>query len=322
MKTALSVFCIALVSAALIAPLAIRFLKEKKMGQKILEIGPSWHMGKQNTPTMGGVIFIFGVSAALLACLPEMMKNQNYIPLLMLGFSMIFGAIGFVDDWAKIRKRQNQGLSVGQKLALQAAAAVLFISLLRTLGHLEPELYIPFVQKTITLPWLPYLFFSAFVIVGAVNAVNLTDGIDGLCTSVTFVVCAYYSAVLWISGSVGGLFPIALGGALLGFYLFNKNPARIFMGDTGSLFLGGAVCAMAFTARAPLMLVCVGLVYIVETLSDIIQIVYFKSTGGKRFFKMAPIHHHLEKCGWSENKIVAVFSAVAAVMCAVAYWLG
>ena len=322
MRTALSVFGIALMSAALIAPLVIRFLKDKKMGQKILEIGPSWHISKQNTPTMGGIIFIFAVTVALIACIPNMLKDKNYIPLLMLGFSMIFGAIGFVDDWSKIRKKQNQGLSVGQKLALQAAAALMFISLLRTLGHLVPDLYIPFVKTTVTIPWIAYLLLFTFVIVGAVNAVNLTDGIDGLCTSVTFVVCIYYSVVLWTAGSIGGLFPIALAGGLLGFILYNKNPARIFMGDTGSLFLGGAVCAMAFAARAPLMLVCVGLVYIIETLSDIIQIVYFKLTGGKRFFKMAPIHHHLEKCGWSENKIVTVFSAVTLLMCAVAYWLG
>ena len=189
-------------------------------------------------------------------------------------------------------------------------------------GLLTNDLYIPFVNVTVTVNWILYLIFAAFVIVGCVNAVNLTDGIDGLASGVTAVVMFFFllAAMLWKMTSLG-IFSGALCGSLVGFFaLYNHHPAKCFMGDTGSLFLGGAVAALAFAMDMPLVLILVGIIYILETLSDIIQVGYFKLTHGKRFFKMAPLHHHLERCGWSEVKIVTVFCTVTAIFCALAYW--
>ena len=305
----------AFVVAAVIAMPIIKGLIRLKFGQKILEDGPIWHAKKQNTPTMGGIIFIIAVFVGVLAQLPLMIKSQDFKPLLMLALAAVFAVVGFIDDWTKIKKKQNKGLSAMQKLLFQIAAAALFITVMRVLGYLSPDLYIPFVGVTLSMPWYLYLVLCVFIIVGADNAVNLTDGIDGLCTSVTAIVALFFSIMLTLRGDMGAGFSGALFGGLVGFFLFNKNPAKVFMGDTGSLFLGGAVCAMAFALNMPLILVTVGIIYIIETLSDIIQVLYFKATGGKRFFKMAPIHHHFEKCGWSEWKIVIVFSAVTALMC-------
>ncbi|MBQ3092506.1 MAG: phospho-N-acetylmuramoyl-pentapeptide-transferase [Clostridia bacterium] len=309
----------ALVVALLIGKPIIQALRRLKFGQKILEDGPTWHMNKQNTPTMGGLIFIIAMVVPVLFLTPAMIKDGEYRPLLMLALSLVFAAIGFVDDFTKIKKKQNKGLTAKQKLLLQLAAAALFITVMRVMGYLEPQLIIPFVDITIDLPWIVYLLFAMFVIVGADNAVNLTDGIDGLCASVTAVVAVFFTAVFTFADSPARLFSAALLGGLLGFLVFNKYPAKVFMGDTGSLFLGGAVCAMAFACNLPLILIPVGIIYIIETLSDIIQVLYFKATHGKRFFKMAPIHHHFEMCGWSEKKIVAVFSAVTILTCALSY---
>ena len=309
----------ALVVALLIGKPIIQALRRLKFGQKILEDGPTWHMNKQNTPTMGGLIFIIAMIVPVLFLTPAMIKDGEYRPLLMLALSLVFAAIGFVDDFTKIKKKQNKGLTAKQKLLLQLAAAALFITVMRVMGYLEPQLIIPFVDITIDLPWIVYLLFAVFVIVGADNAVNLTDGIDGLCASVTAVVAVFFTAVFTFADSPARLFSAALLGGLLGFLVFNKYPAKVFMGDTGSLFLGGAVCAMAFACNLPLILIPVGIIYIIETLSDIIQVLYFKATHGKRFFKMAPIHHHFEMCGWSEKKIVAVFSAVTILTCALSY---
>ena len=308
---------VAFVVAVLLAPIIIKKLRELKFGQKILEDGPTWHKGKQNTPTMGGVIFMIAMTLAVLTTLPTMIAQHDWRPLVMLGLSLVFGFIGMVDDWTKIKKKHNKGLTALQKLLLQIAAAVLFLVVMRVMGYLNAHLYIPFVGVTLRLPWLLYLLFSVIVILGADNAVNLTDGIDGLCTSVTFVVALFFSVVFLRETTGAATFALALAGGLLGFFLFNKNPARVFMGDTGSLFLGGAVCAMAFAYDMPLILVPVGLVYIIETLSVIIQVGYFKLTHGKRFFKMAPFHHHLEMSGWSEWKIVIAASALTALLCAI-----
>jgi len=309
----------AMVVALLIGKPIIQALRRMKFGQKILEDGPTWHMNKQNTPTMGGLIFIIAMIVPMLVLLPAMIKDGEYRPLLMLALSLVFAAIGFVDDYTKIKKKQNKGLTAKQKLLLQLAASALFITVMRVMGYLEPQLIIPFVDITIDLPWIVYLLFGIFVIVGADNAVNLTDGIDGLCASVTAVVAVFFTALFTYFDSPARLFSAALLGGLLGFLVFNKYPAKVFMGDTGSLFLGGAVCAMAFACNLPVILIPVGIIYIVETLSDIIQVLYFKATHGKRFFKMAPIHHHFEMCGWSEKKIVAVFSAVTILTCALSY---
>ena len=311
---------VAFVLAVLVAPFAIKKLRELKFGQKILEDGPTWHMSKQGTPTMGGVIFIVGMLAAVLCKLPWMVSHQDYRALVMLGLSLVFAGVGVIDDWTKIKKKKNQGITAKQKLALQMAAAVLFVTVMRFMGYLESSLYIPFTGISLDIPFPVYVLLSIFIIIGADNAVNLTDGIDGLCTSVTGIVAVFFSVMFLQADNSASIFSLALSGGLLAFFLFNKHPAKVFMGDTGSLFLGGAVCAMAYAHGMPLILVLVGMVYIIETLSDIIQVLYFKATGGKRFFKMAPIHHHFEKCGWSEWKIVIVASALTAAMCLLAYF--
>ena len=215
----------------------------------------------------------------------------------------------------------DTGLTALQKFVLQLAAAVAFLCLMRYEGMLSPNLYIPFWNTHIVLPWIVYLVFAAFVIVGTVNAVNITDGLDGLSSSVTVPVGLFFlvMAVIWPGFEQLGLFSGALVGGLLGFLLYNHYPAKVFMGDTGSLFLGGAVAALAFAYDMPLVLILVGIVYICETLSDIIQVGYFKLTHGKRIFKMTPIHHHFELCGWKEEKIVFVFTAITLVMCVLAY---
>lgn len=318
----LAVFIIALALAVLLAQPIIKKLREMKIGQKILEDGPTWHFGKQNTPTMGGVIFIFAAAFGILCSITRMSTSGDWRPVVMLSLSLVFGAVGFMDDWTKIRHKQNKGITARQKLLMQIAAAALFLTVMRVLGYLDGQLYIPFVNRWITLPWFAYLLVCVFIIVGADNAVNLTDGIDGLCTSVTLIVSLFFTAVFLRQHSGAVWFSAALSGALLGFFMFNRHPAKAFMGDTGSLFLGGAVCAMAFAADMPLILVPVGLVYILETLSDIIQVGYFKATHGKRFFKMAPLHHHLELCGWSEWKIVGVACGLTAVLCVVSYCYG
>ena len=319
MKAAICAFVVAFALTAVLGTPVIRFLKKLKFGQKILEDGPTWHMNKQYTPTMGGIMFIAGLVGALCACLPAIWAAADLRPVLIFALSLIFGLIGMVDDYTKIKKKQNQGLTPLQKLLLQIAAAALFVTVLRSMGYITGHVYIPFVNVLWQVPWFVYLPCAIFVIVGAVNAVNLTDGIDGLAASVTAVVALFFSGVFLTLGDSSAVFSAGLFGALLGFLLYNKNPARVFMGDTGSLFLGGAVCGMAFACDLPLILVPVGIIYIAETLSDIIQVTYFKMTHGKRIFKMAPLHHHFEMCGWSEKKIVFVFTAITLVMCIVSY---
>ncbi|MBQ6539996.1 MAG: phospho-N-acetylmuramoyl-pentapeptide-transferase [Oscillospiraceae bacterium] len=294
-------------------------LRRMKAGQSIREDGPVWHKSKQGTPTMGGLMFIAGVTSGIFFTFGDMAKG-NFIFLIILGFALVYAAIGFFDDYEKLKKKQNLGLTALQKFALQLGVAVVLIVILRVTGHISPNLYIPFFNTTIIMPdWLYYIL-AAFIIVGTVNAVNITDGVDGLVTGVSIPVALCYAAVAVVWGYVSvGVFAAALAGGLAAFLIFNFHPAKVFMGDTGSLFLGGAVCALAFALDAPLILIPLGIVYIVETLSDIIQVAYFKLTHGKRIFKMAPLHHHFEMCGWSEYKLFAVFSAVSAVFAVISY---
>ena len=293
-------------------------LRRLKAGQSIREDGPTWHMGKQGTPTMGGLMFILAVAVSVLVFGWKEMMTGNVIHLFVLGFALLFGAIGFLDDWQKVKKKQNLGLTALQKFLLQVAASVVFLCLMRSQGFLSPSLYVPFFNVTWQLPWPVYMAFAAFVMVGAVNAVNITDGIDGLAASVTVPVAVFFTllSVIWKGFTLQGIFAAALVGALLGFLLYNFYPAKVFMGDTGSLFLGGAVAALAFAYDMPLALALVGIIYIAETMSDILQVLYFKATHGKRLFKMAPLHHHFEMCGWSEIKIVCVFTVISTVFCA------
>ncbi len=295
-------------------------LRRLKAGQEIREEGPKWHAGKAGTPTMGGIMFIIGAGIAVFAMGWGQMLKGEFSHLYVYLFALIFGLIGFVDDYRKVRQHQNEGLTAKQKFVLQLAAAVLFLTLMRYEGLLTNTLYIPFANVSITVNWILYLAFAAFVIVGCVNAVNLTDGVDGLATGVTFVVSVFFlvTALMW-KLSVLALFPAALAGGLAAFYVYNRHPAKTFMGDTGSLFLGGAVAALAFAMDMPLVLIPVGIIYIAETGSVILQVAYFKLTGGKRLFKMSPLHHHFELCGWSEKKLVAVFSGITLICCVLAY---
>ncbi|MPM77747.1 Phospho-N-acetylmuramoyl-pentapeptide-transferase [bioreactor metagenome] len=284
-------------------------------------------MSKQGTPTMGGLMFIGAVTVVLLTVgLPELAEGW-WSGVMVLAFSMVFGAIGFVDDYAKVKKKRNTGLTAPQKFLLQVAAAIAFAVLLRYTGYLTPNLYIPFLNTYLILPWWVYMVFSAFAIVATVNAVNLTDGADGLAAGVTLPVAAFFAGLsawglyFWQKPEYGPLaiFSAGLFGALVGFLLYNFYPARVFMGDTGSLFLGGAVCGLAFALDVPLIILVVGVVYVAEALSDVIQVAYFKATHGKRFFRMAPLHHHFEMNGWSERKLFCVFGGITALFCILAF---
>lgn len=314
------VCAIAFLVTAAIGPAVIHYLRKMKFGQKILEIGPKWHMNKQNIPTMGGFMFIIGIAVAVAAG-NILTGGAQVSSLAILGLAAAYGAVGLVDDYAKIKKRENAGLTARQKLVLQILVAAAFIVILFLESDGLPQIWVPFTEIAIGLPWPVYIIFAAFVIVGADNAVNLTDGIDGLAAGVTLPVAVFFTAVGILRGDLGvTIFAAALAGGLAGFLIYNFNPAKVFMGDTGSLFLGGAVAGLAFACDMPLILLLVGLVYIVETLSVILQVTYFKLSGGKRLFKMAPIHHHFEMCGWGEKKIVLIFSGVTILLCLLAYF--
>jgi phospho-N-acetylmuramoyl-pentapeptide-transferase len=321
----ISILLTMLVSFALtlvIGYFVLRELRKLKAGQEIRADGPSWHKSKAGTPTMGGIMFVLGAGITVLVMGWRQMLNGGFSHLYVYLFALVFGLIGFLDDYRKVRQHQNEGLTAKQKFVLQLLAAVVFLCLMRYEGLLTNDLYIPFFQATVTVNWVVYLIFAAFVIVGTVNAVNLTDGVDGLATGVTTVVMAFFTAaaLLWKMTTLA-LVPAALVGGLLAFFVYNHHPAKVFMGDTGSLFLGGAVAALAFAMDMPLILIPVGIIYIAEAMSDIIQVSYFKATHGKRIFKMAPLHHHLELSGWSENKLVTVFSTITAV-CSLLAFLG
>ena len=315
-------FVVAFVVAALTGKALIPALRRMKAGQSIKDIGPTWHRSKQGTPTMGGLMFIIGVAAAVFLLGWKDFAQGRFGGAFVFLFALVFGVIGYIDDYQKVKHHHNTGLTALQKFVLQLAAAVAFLCLMRYEGMLSPNLYIPFWNTHVVLPWSVYLVFAAFVIVGTVNAVNITDGLDGLSTSVTIPVAVFFTvmAIIWPGFAQLGTFSSAMLGGLCGFLVYNRYPAKVFMGDTGSLFLGGAVAALAFAYDMPLVLLLVGIVYICETLSDIIQVTYFKLTHGKRIFKMAPLHHHFEMCGWKETKIVAVFSTVSALFCLLAYF--
>jgi phospho-N-acetylmuramoyl-pentapeptide-transferase len=316
----------ALVSAALsggIGYLLLPVLRALKVGQSIREVGPTWHNYKAGTPMMGGLMFIAALTIVLLCNIPFMTDFSVFFVLIL---SLCFGFIGFLDDFAKMKKKQNEGLTSIQKALLQMAVAAIFLyamyktEAITVVDGMIP-LNIPFFNVSIKMHIIVYIIFAMFVMVGCVNAVNLTDGVDGLSSSVTIPVMIFFTAASIGMGRFDlALLPASLVGGLIAYLFYNWHPAKVFMGDTGSLFMGGLVCGLAFALDMPLILVLVGFVYIVETVSDIIQVFYFKATHGKRFFKMAPIHHHFEMCGWKEVKIVLVFSGVSALMCLLA-WL-
>lgn len=295
----------------------IPLLKKLSFGQTILEIGPNWHKDKQGTPTMGGIMFVVGITVAVVAgFFVWLMTSANQIT--NLGFYKLFagllmalgyGAVGFVDDYIKVVKKQNLGLTSKQKMLLQLLVAGIYLSLLYMIGSRSTIFIVPFLgQINFGIFYYPV---AMFIIVGTVNAVNLTDGIDGLAGTVTFVVglgFMFIANLLTVFSMT--LMATALAGGCLGFLVWNFHPAKVFMGDTGSLFLGGMVVSLAFGIEMPFLLLFMGIIYIVETASVMIQVAYFKATGGKRIFKMTPIHHHFEMSKWSEYKIVMVFSFV------------
>lgn len=299
-------------------------LRALKAGQSIREIGPTWHNYKAGTPMMGGLMFIAAAGVILLCNLPIM---QDYTVWYVYALAVCFGAVGFVDDFCKLKKKQNMGLNSLQKAMLQLAVSALFLYILYLSGGMKTvdgriPLYVPFFNVEWHLHPIVYIFFAMFVMVGCDNAVNLTDGVDGLSSSVTIPVMVFFIAAAVARGRYDlALLPAALVGGLGAYLCYNWHPAKLFMGDTGSLFLGGVVCALSFALDMPLILLLVGFVYICETLSVIFQVGYFKLTHGKRLFKMAPIHHHFEMCGWKEERIVLTFAAVSVVMCVIA-WFG
>ena len=310
-------------TAALLGKVLIPVLHRLKFGQTIREEGPAWHRAKQGTPTMGGVLFIIGsLAAALLAIiagqflLPVKVFSGTSLTLTKLFGGMLLalccGAIGFVDDYIKVVKKRNLGLTASQKLFAQLLVAAGYaISLYMAGGS---RFYIPFFGLVDWGIW--FVPFCMFVVVAMTNATNLTDGIDGLCGTVSFVATLFFLVLAGMLEYVGqGLLAAAFAGSLAGFLVWNLHPAKVFMGDTGSLFIGGLLCALAFGINQPFLLVPVGVVYIAENLSVLLQVGYFKLTHGKRLFKMAPLHHHFEMCGWSEAKIVTVFSLVTLLGC-------
>ena len=299
---------------SVLCPIVIPLLHRLKFGQQVRQEGPKEHLKKQGTPTMGGVMFL---GAIIVTSLFYIGRYPELVPVLFV--TVGFGIIGFLDDFIKIVMKRSEGLNPVQKLILQLVIAGIFTFYCMKNPAIGTEIILPFTDgKTVDLGWF-FIPFCIFVMLGTDNGVNFTDGLDGLCSSVTVMVATFFTVVAL--GNNNGISPVcaAVVGSLMGFLLFNVYPAKVFMGDTGSLALGGFVSAAAFMLRMPIFIVIVGLIYLVEVVSVIIQVTYFKSTGGKRFFKMAPIHHHFELCGWSETQIVALFSIITALLCLVAY---
>lgn len=322
---------VAFVLSAVIGKFLIPILHKLKYGQTILDIGPSWHKKKQGTPTMGGIMFIIGIVVATVIAIPclsifgDVYEPTGYsynkevlMVFVSLGMAVLYGAVGFLDDYIKVVKKRNLGLTAKQKLVFQFAIAIAFVVINAFFGYGDTT-YIPFAGTVHMGNFaIIYHIISVIVIVGVVNAVNLADGIDGLVGSETFFVAIFYMIISSIMTSPAtGVLSAAVAGGCLGFLLWNFNPAKVFMGDTGSLFLGGIVCALAYSMNMPVILIPMALTYLLEMLSVILQVTYFKITHGKRLFKMSPIHHHFEKCGWSETKIVVVFSAFTIIICGI-----
>lgn len=304
---------ISFVLSVIMGPLVIPFLRKLKVGQTERAEGVKSHLKKAGTPTMGGVMILISV---IITSLFYVRDYPKIIPVLFL--TVGFGLIGFLDDYLKVVMKRSDGLYPGQKMALQIVVTAVFAFYIVKVAEIPLVLLIPFSDgKYLDIGWvaIPLLFVA---VIGTVNGTNFTDGLDGLASSVTVLVATFFTVVA--IGSKSGIEPItcAVVGALMGFLLFNVHPASVFMGDTGSLALGGFVAGTAYMMQMPLFLIIVGLIYVVEVASVMIQVTYFKKTGGKRFFKMAPIHHHFELCGWSETRVVAVFSIATAILCLIA----
>ena len=303
---------ISFIVASILGPIIIPLLHKLKFGQNIRQEGPKSHLKKAGTPTIGGLIFIFATIITMFITV----GNPTDEAMIALYSFVGFGFVGFLDDLLKIIKKKNEGLTSGQKMIL-----LLIVSGFLTwyaYKYIGTSINIPFLNGQINFG-LFYIPFVMFYFAGVTNAVNLTDGLDGLATSVTVLVTTFLGIISYNLGHISlAIFCVALAGALLAFLRFNAFPARVFMGDTGSLALGGAVAMVALILKMPLILVLIGIIYVIETLSVILQVASFKLTG-KRIFKMAPIHHHFEQLGWSETKIVSVFSIITVVFCFIAF---
>ena len=304
---------IAFAVSVLLGPVIIPYLRKLKMGQTERKEGVQSHLKKAGTPTMGGIIFLLSTVVTSLFYVKDYPK---IIPVLFL--TLGFGIIGFLDDYLKVVLKRSDGLMPMQKMACQIVVTAIFAFYLVKFTDVPMTMKIPFMpghELDFGILTIPLIFI---VVIGTVNGVNFTDGLDGLASSVTIMVATFFSVIA--IGKKSGIEPItcAVVGALMGFLLFNVYPAKIFMGDTGSLALGGFVAGTAYMLQMPLFLLIIGLIYVVEVLSVMIQVTYFKATHGKRFFKMAPIHHHFELCGWSETRVVAVFSIITAILCLIA----
>ncbi len=318
------------VLTVILSRIIIPILKSRKMGQKILDIGPRWHKSKEGTPTMGGIAFIFAMTVAMIVVIVVLSVKNEKVPVMLTAtfvYALSCAFIGCIDDSAKLRKKQNEGLTAIQKLTLQIVTSSAYTAALVYFGCIGSSLYIPYFNVWIEDLGIVYYAFVVFMLVGVNNAVNLGDGIDGLASSEVLVIGAFFIAAAF--GKYGQITAVAselgvLGacmiGAAAGFLVYNFHPARVFMGDTGSLFFGALVMGGAIMLDNPLIVIVYGFMFILEAVSVIIQVGYFKLTHGKRFFKMAPIHHHFEKCGWSENEVVAVFAAATLIFSILAYF--
>ena len=309
-NTTIITVLIAFIASAILAPIIIPLLVKIKVGQVVRDDGPKTHLGKKGTPTMGGIIFLVPFTIVSLFFIKD---NHNTIPVLIL--TVGFGIIGFIDDYIKVVLKRSKGLSVVQKLIGQIIITGVFVYYITCISNISLAMKIPFFEGAyIDLGMLniPLVFI---VVLATVNGANFTDGIDGLATSVTIPIAAYFGIVAFGSGS--GISPIigAMIGALMGFLLHNAFPAKIFMGDTGSLALGGFVVAIAYIEQMPLFILIACIIYVIELLSVVIQVTYFKISKGKRVFKMAPIHHHFELCGYSETRIVTMFTIITIISC-------
>lgn len=307
---------ISFVVSVVLSPVIIPFLKKLKAGQTVRDDGPKTHLKKTGTPTMGGIIILLSV---IITSIFYVRDYPKILPVLFV--TLGFGIIGFLDDYIKVVLKRAMGLTPLQKLAGQIVVTGVFAFYVTQVLKLDVAMKVPFMKGQLTdfgIWNIPVMFF---IVLATVNGTNFTDGLDGLASSVTVIVATFFSVVA--VGTQSGIEPItcAVAGALLGFLLFNVYPASVFMGDTGSLALGGFVASAAYMMQMPLFIPIVGLVYAVEVLSVVLQVVYYKISGGKRIFKMAPLHHHFELCGWSETKIVACFSIVTAILCLVALML-
>lgn len=315
-----AVFALTVAAERILIPI----LRSHKLGQKILDIGPRWHKSKEGTPIMGGLGFILAalvVMAVFFVVRGIQGRGADYIPLaLTLGLAVGNGAIGFVDDYCKLVKKQNEGLTWKQKLFLQLALATAYVVVMAYTGNLSTSVNLPFTDRTLYLGWGVYPL-SVIILAGVTNGGNITDGVDGLASGVTFVIGGFFAVCAFsVQNEQVGAVGAILIGASLGFLVYNFHPAKVFMGDTGSLFFGSLVIGTAFMMREPIVGLIVAAVFILEMLSSLLQVVYFRLTHGKRLFKMAPVHHHFEQSGWGENRIVLTFSLTEALFCVLAWF--